>query len=307
MHFEVTILGSNGAVAAYDRHPTSQFLNYDGYGYLIDCGEGTQMQMAKYGIKRGKLDHVFISHLHSDHFLGLMGLIASMNLNYREHPLHIYGHPGIEEIVTTHFKHSETQLRYQLIFHRVYADEPRIIFENNVLTVETIILQHRIATTGFLFREKAGLRKILAEKIEKYNIPYQEIHKIKQGADFIGPDGLHVPNAELTTDPAPARSYAFCSDTAYTESFLEQIRGVDVLYHEATFTSEHRERAAETMHSTTQEAATIALKARVGKLLIGHFSARYQDLTPLLFESKDIFPDTELATEGSIFPIGRRD
>ena len=155
MQFEITILGSNGAVPAYDRHPTSQLLTYDGHGYLLDCGEGTQIQMARYGVKRGKLDHIFISHLHGDHFFGLMGLLTSFNLNYRDAPLHIYGHPGIEEIVTTHFKHSQAQMRYPIHYHHILADAPRIIFENHQLTVETIILSHRIPTTGFLFREKS--------------------------------------------------------------------------------------------------------------------------------------------------------
>ena len=303
MHFEVTILGSNGAIPAHNRYPTSQFLNYNGQGFLLDCGEGTQLQMSKYNIKRGKLDHIFISHIHGDHFFGLMGILTSFNLNYREHPLHIHAYPGVEEIVRTYFKHAQTQIRYEIIFHPVTDDAPRVIFENESLTVESIILKHRIPTTGFLFREKVGPRKILAEKLEQYQIPVHEISQIKMGADFTTADGRVIPNEELTHDPAPPRSYAFCTDTSYTETFIEQIRGVDVLYHEATFVHEHRARAAETGHSTTREAATIALKANVGKLIIGHFSARYEDLSPLLSECKDIFPDTELAIEGHLFSI----
>jgi ribonuclease Z len=303
MHFEVTILGSNGAIPAHNRYPTSQFLNYNGQGYLLDCGEGTQLQMAKYNIKRGRLDHIFISHIHGDHFFGLMGILTSFNLNYRENPLHIFGYPGIEEIVRTYFKHAQTIIRYELIFHSVVADEPRVIFENTMLTVESIILKHRIPTTGFLFREKTGPRKILSEKLAKYLIPIQEIARIKAGGDFINADGTLIPNEELTGNPAAPRSYAFCTDTAYTEAFLEQVRDVNVLYHEATFVQEHSARAAETGHSTTREAATIALKANVGKLIIGHFSARYDDLGPLLAEAKDVFPNTELAIEGHLFSI----
>jgi ribonuclease Z len=303
MHFEVTILGSNGAIPAHNRYPTSQFLNYNGQGFLLDCGEGTQLQMSKYNIKRGKLDHIFITHIHGDHFFGLMGILTSFNLNYRENPLHIYGYVGIEEIVRTYFKHAQTKLRYELVFHTVTDDEPRLVYENNGFTVESIILKHRIPTTGFLFREKSGPRKILPEKLEQYQIPVHEISAIKMGGDFTAADGRVVPNAELTHDPAPPRSYAFCTDTIYTESFLEQIRGVNVLYHEATFIHEHRERAAETMHSTTREAATIALKANVGKLIVGHFSARYEDLSPLLYECKEVFPETELAIEGQLFSI----
>lgn len=303
MHFEVTILGSNGAIPAHDRHPTSHFLNYNGDGFLLDCGEGTQMQMSKYNIKRGRLDHVFITHLHGDHFFGMMGLLTSFNLNYREHTLHIHGPLGIEEIVRTHFKYAQTQLRYALEFHVITDDRPRLVFENHYLTVESIILTHRIPTTGFLFREKAGLRKILPEKIALHEIPVHEIARIKQGGDFTMPDGSLIANRDLTADPTPARSYAFCTDTIYTESFLDQIQGVSALYHEATFLSMHKERAAETLHSTTHEAATIASKAQVGKLIIGHFSARYEDLMPLLAECRDLFPATELAIEGQSYTI----
>ena len=303
MHFEVTILGSNGAIPAYDRHPTSHFLNYNGEGYLLDCGEGTQIQMSRHSIKRGHLDHVFITHLHGDHFFGMMGLITSFNLNYREHTLHIHGPEGIEEIIRTHFKYGQTQLRYPLEFHVITDDKPRIVFENNLLTVESIILRHRIPTTGFLFREKPGMRKILPEKIAQYEIPVHEISRVKEGADYTKPDGTVIANIEMTADPTPARSYAFCTDTVYTESFIDQIQGVSVLYHEATFLDTHKERAAETLHSTTCEAATIAAKAQVGKLIIGHFSARYEDLTPLLAECKEIFPNTELAIEGKSYTI----
>ena len=305
MHFDITILGSNGAVPAYNRNPTSQFLNYNGHGFLIDCGEGTQMQMAKYSIRRGKLDYIFISHIHGDHFFGLMGLLTSFNLNHRETPLHIYGHFGIEEIVNTHFKHSQTKLGFDVFFHPVLADFAKIIYEDDALTVETIILEHRIPTTGFLFKEKIGLRKILAQKIQEYNIPITEIINIKKGANFINKEGSTIYNSELTEDPTLPRSYAFCSDTVYTESFIEQIKNVNVLYHEATFLNEHDLRASETMHSTAKQAATIAKKANVGRLLIGHFSARYENLEPLLLEAKVVFPNTELAIEGTVFPVDR--
>ncbi len=303
MHFELTILGSNGAIPAYDRHPTSHFLNYNGDGFLLDCGEGTQMQMARYNIKRGRLDHIFITHLHGDHFFGLMGLITSFNLNYREHTLHIHGPKGIEEIVRAHFTYAQTQLRYPIEFHIVTDERPQVVYENSQLTVESIILRHRIPTTGYLFREKPGQRKILPEKIALHEIPVSEIGKIKQGADYTKPDGAVIANHDLTTDPAPVRSYAFCTDTVYTETFLDQIQGVSVLYHEATFVNMHRERAAETMHSTTTEAATIALKANAGKLIIGHYSARYEDLAPLLAECKEVFTNTELAIEGQSYII----
>ncbi|MCW3125573.1 MAG: Ribonuclease [Bacteroidetes bacterium] len=303
MHFEVTILGSNGAIPAYDRHPTSHFLNYNGDGFLLDCGEGTQIQMSRHNIKRGRLDHVFITHLHGDHFFGMMGLITSFNLNYREHTLHIHGPLGIEEIVNAHFKYAQTQLKYPIEFHVITDDRPRLVFENNALTVESIILKHRIPTTGFLFREKTGMRKILPEKIALHQIPVQDISRIKQGADYTQSDGSVIANKEMTADPAPARSYAFCTDTVYNESILDQIQGVSVLYHEATFLNMHKDRAAETLHSTTGEAATIASKAQVGKLIIGHYSARYEDLAPMLAECQEVFLNTELAIEGKSYTI----
>lgn len=303
MQFEVTILGSNGAIAAYDRFPSSQVLNHNGNLFLIDCGEGTQFRMNKFGIKRGRLDNIFISHLHGDHYFGLIGLLVSFNLNWREHPLNIYGPPDLEEVIRVHFKHSQTQLKYKIHFHPVLADKPKIIFEDNLLMVETIILRHRLPTTGFLFREKSHLRKIIPEKISEYNIPHEKIADIKRGEDFIDGNGKKISNAELTLDPTLSRSYAYCSDTIYTEAFSEQIKGISTLYHEATFTEEHTARAEETFHSTSKQAATVAKLAGVGKLLIGHFSARYDSLDILLSEGREIFNETYLAEEGKTFSV----
>jgi ribonuclease Z len=304
MQFEVTILGSNAAIPAYGRYPSSQIVNYNGNLFMIDCGEGAQFRMNKFGIKRAHLNHIFISHLHGDHYFGLIGLLTSFNLNWREHPLHIYGPAALEEIIALQFKHSNTQLRYALHFHPTTDDKPAKIYEDQHLTVETIILKHRLPTTGFLFKEKIHGRKILAEKLEQYNIPHQVITDIKKGADFTTADGKTIANSELTQDPAAPRSYAYCSDTVYTDSFLEQIKGLDTLYHEATFIHEHAERAKETFHTTTRQAAELAQNAGVGKLLIGHFSARYEDLHPILAESREVFTNTHLAQEGVTFPIG---
>lgn len=303
MQFDVTILGSNAAIPAYNRYPSSQVINHNSNLFLVDCGEGTQFRMNQFGIKRANLNHIFISHLHGDHFFGLVPLLTSFNLNWREHPLHLYGPPALIEIIETHFKHSLTQLRYELHFHPTSADEPRVIFEDDTLTVETIILTHRLPTTGFLFKEKPHPRKIIADKITEYNIPYQQINAIKKGADFVTAEGKTVPNAELTIDPATPRSYAYCSDTVHTQSFIEQIKGVSLLYHEATFVHEHAERAAETFHATTKQAAQVAQQAGAHKLLIGHFSARYENLSPLLTESREVFANTELAIEGTTFTI----
>ena len=303
MQFELTILGSNGAISAYNRHPSSQILNYNGNLFLIDCGEGTQFQMNKYGIKRGRLDNIFISHLHGDHYFGLVGLLTTFNLNWREHPLHIYGPEGLEEIINVHFKHSQTQLKFNIHFHVVTTVEQQLIYDDGVLTVETIILKHRLPTTGFLFREKNNLRKIIPQKISEYSIPYEKIKSIKHGDDFTTSNGSVVANKELTEAPPRPRSYAYCSDTAYIESLKEQISGVDLLYHEATFMHEHAQRAEETMHSTSKQAAAVAQKAKAGKLLVGHFSARYENLEILLNESREIFPETFLAEEGKVFSI----
>lgn len=305
MQFDVTILGSNGAIPAYDRHPTAQIVNHNGRLFLVDCGEATQLQMSKYNVRRGRLDHIFISHLHGDHFFGLIGLITSFNLNRREQPLHIYAPPGLQDILNIQFQHTHIQLRFEIIFHPILADKPVVIYDDRELTVETIILKHRLPTTGFLFREKVGLRKILAEKITEYDIPVDKITDIKHGADLHLDNGSIIPNAQLTHDPPEPRSYAYCSDTVYTLEFIDQIKGVSMLYHEATFLDEHKDRATETYHSTARQAAMVAKEAEVAKLLIGHFSARYEQLDMLLAQAKHVFENTSLAKEGECFSIDR--
>ncbi len=303
MQFEVTILGSNAAIPAYNRYPSAQIVNYNGNLFLVDCGEGTQFRMNVFGIKRARLDNIFISHLHGDHYFGLIGLLTSFNLNWREHPLNIYGPTGLEEIMKIHFKHSKTILKYEITFHDITADKPVKIYEDQVLTVETVIMSHRLPTTGFLFREKPGLRKIIPEKIEQYKIPYEKIPAIKKGEDYVDASGKRLLNSEITLPPHPPRSYVYCSDTIYTENFLKQIQGVNMLYHEATFVDADLKRAQETFHTTTKQAAEIARLAKVGKLLIGHFSARYENLQLLLKESKEVFTETYLAEEGKTFPV----
>ena len=262
MQFELTILGSNGATPIFDRHPSAQILNYNGNLFLIDCGEGTQFRMLKFGIKRGRLDNIFISHLHGDHFFGLVGLLTSFNLNNREHPLNIYGPEGLEEIVNIHFKHSHAHSLFAINYHVLNGSAPIKIYDDGIVEVETIILKHRIPTTGFLFREKKNLRKIIPEKIKQYNIPFDKISGIKQGGDFMDALGDKISNSELTHLPPAPRSYAYCSDTMYTENFIEQIKGVNLLYHETTFIYAHLARATETFHSTTKQAAKIAKTSR---------------------------------------------
>ena len=303
MTFEVTILGSNSAIPANDRHPTSQVLNVNGSLYLIDCGEATQIQLSRYRVKRGRIDNIFISHLHGDHYFGLIGLITSFHLNRRVKPLHIYGPKGLEDIITLQLEYSKTALVYELIFHALEGKAGEEIFEDEHITVTVLEMTHRIPCSGFLFREKQKLPNIIADKIEEYKIPYEKIEDIKQGNDYVTPAGKVISHSELTIPPPPRRSYVFATDTLYNEALLPLIQGVDMLYHEATFSESSLGRAKETFHSTAIQAATIAKKAGAGKLLIGHFSAKYKDLTPLLEEAKTIFENTHLALEGLTFEV----
>lgn len=302
MIFEVTILGSNSALPAHGRHPTAQVLNHNEKLFLIDCGEGTQMQLSNYHIKRSKINHIFISHLHGDHYYGLIGLLTSYHLLKRKEPLHLFCPKGLKEILLLNFKFSDTHLHYELVFHEVNAAGSDVIFENEELTVSTLPMKHRIPCNGFLFREKPRQRRILPEKLEEYGIPISKIQDLKEGKD-IELAGDLIPNRQITGEPQPSRAYAFCSDTLYSEDLLPLITGVDLLYHEATFMNDSAERASMTFHSTTIQAATIAKKAAVSNLLIGHFSAKYEDLELILQEARTVFPHTRLAIEGNTVQV----
>jgi len=302
--FQLTILGSSSATPVRNRFPSSQLLNINEKLFLIDCGEAAQIQLLRYGLKASRIDHIFISHLHGDHYFGLPGLLSTLHLNGRTKPLMLYGPPQLIEIINLTLTCSQTQLRYPLEFIPVDAGAPTRLLENSEITVETIIMNHRIPCTGFLFREKPRLPNIIREKIQEYAIPSELISSIKQGMDLRLPDGRVIPNQELTLAPRPSRAYAYCADTLVKPDIIPQIKEVDLLYHEATFTSEMLERANETFHSTAAQAAEIARKAQVKKLIIGHFSARYRELSPLLEEARAVFPPTELAREGSVFDVG---
>lgn len=306
MSFEITILGNNSAIHAHGRHPTSQVLNIHDKLYLIDCGEGTQMQMSYYKIKKSRIDHIFISHLHGDHFFGLIGLLTSYHLLRRANPLHIYGPKGLDEIINIQLSFSETKPVYEMIFHEVNCKEPEVIYETPELTVTTFPVMHRIPTAGFLFQERNELRKVLIEKVNEYNIPHTYIGELKKGKDY-SDNGEIVANDLVTTAPAPPRGYAFCADTLYTESIVRYIKGYDLVYHEATFMEDSAERAKITFHSTAKQAGTIAKKAGIKRLLIGHFSAKYENLLPLLNEAREIFQNTELALEGKRFEIEKKE
>ncbi|TDO24150.1 ribonuclease Z [Pedobacter duraquae] len=303
MKFEVTILGSSSATPVYNRNPTAQLLNCNEKVYLIDCGEGIQQQMIRYGYKTSKIDYIFISHLHGDHYFGLIGLLSSMHLNGRIKPVQLFAPAPLLEILELQFKHSDTILRYPLEFTPVYADENRLIYENADVSVETIVLNHRIPCTGYKFTEKKRLRKLLVEKLEADGVPVSYYPLLKRGVDLDLPDGKVILNADYTIDSNAPKSYCYCSDTLADDSYLEPLRNCTMLYHEATFLQEMLDRANQTFHSTALQAAEVAVRVGAGKLLIGHFSSRYKTLQPLLDEAAAVFPNTELALEGITFEI----
>lgn len=303
MNFSVTILGSNSATPMPGRHPTAQLINHQHRLFLADCGEGTQMQLRKYNIRFGKINHILISHLHGDHFYGLIGLVMTYHLFGREQPLHIYGPEGIEAIIDIQLQASQTKLVYPIHFHVVNTESVNLVYEDELLEITTIPMIHRIPTCGYLFREKPRDRKMKPGIVGKLQIPVEKIPLIKKGQDYTDESGKFFSNHQLTTDPLPSRSFAFCSDTIFQESLDELVKDVDLLYHEASFLHDRLEMARDKYHSTTIQAASLALKSNVKTLVIGHYSARYDDLQPLLNEARSIFKETYLALEGAVFDV----
>ena len=303
MKFEVTILGSSSATPVYNRNPTAQLLNCNEKFYLIDCGEGTQQQLMRFGFKANKIDYIFISHLHGDHYFGLIGLLSTLHLNGRVKPMKIFGPAALAEILGIQFKYSETDIRYPLEFITTQAETPEQIFENADLTVETIVLNHRIPCTGFKFVQKKRLRKLMVEKLESEQVPVEYYPLLKRGVDLELPDGTVLLNADYTMDSDRPKNYCYCSDTLFDGSYLNSIQNCDTLYHEATFLHEMLDRANQTHHTTALQAAQIAEATGAAKLLIGHFSSRYKTLQPLLDEARSVFEKTELAIEGITYSI----
>jgi ribonuclease Z len=303
MGFYVRILGSSSATPTASRHPSAQLLNVNERLFLIDCGEGTQMQLRRYKIKTHRIKHIFISHLHGDHFLGLPGLIFTMHLFGRKDALHIYGNPVLKTILDLLTEVSETTLQYPLIFHPLLPGEAGMIYQDDATEVTAFPLLHRVPTHGFLFKERFIGRRIRKEAIAELNISSAHFNALKEGKDLLLPNGDLIPNHQLTCDPKQPRAYGYCSDTGYTTDFLPFIKGVDTLYHEATFMKDKEINAREKMHSTTHDAASMAIQAGAKKLIIGHYSARYDDLGPVLAEAKAIFQETYLAEEGLLFQI----
>jgi ribonuclease Z len=300
---KLTILGCHSATPRWDANPTAQVLETKGHLFLIDCAEGTQVQLRKFKVKFSRIKHIFISHLHGDHFYGLVGLISTFRLLGREANLHIYGPKGIKEAITLQLKLANSWTNYPLIFHELDSKSPELIFEDDKITVHTIPLDHRVYTNGFLFREKSGERKLNINAAVKHNIDKSYYSKIKQGHDFTQEDGTVIPNEYLTRDPDPSKSYAYCSDTAYSPKIARQIEKVTALYHESTFLEQHQLLADKTKHSTAKEAGTIAKKAGAGVLILGHYSGRYANKEGFLKEASVIFENVELAEDGKVFEI----
>ena len=291
MTFELTILGSSSAVPTSKRNLTAHVLNVHERFFLIDCGEGTQIQIRKNKIRFGKIDHIFISHLHGDHIFGLFGLISTFNLLKRDKDLHIYAHPELEKLLNRHIEYFEKTLSYKLIYHHLNPKINEVIYEDSKVVVETIPLKHRVPTCGFKFTEKPHLFNLKKNVVQTFEIPISKIQGIKEKGDII-------PNSRLTLPPYKSRSYAYCTDTAYTKKIIPIIKDVDLLFHEATFAKNMKDQARQTSHSISEDAAKIAKEANVGKLIIGHFSARYKDVTPIINEARNIFPDTISAEDG---------
>ncbi len=298
--FGVTILGNNSALPAYNRHPTSQIISLNDQLFLVDCGEGTQMQMNLYKIRRGKINHIFISHLHGDHYFGLPGLITSYGLLGRVSDLHLYAPATLKQILDVILNVSDTKLPYNLYFHAL--EDSSVLIDEEHLMIECFKVFHRIDCWGFLFREKRKPRKINAEATEKFNVPIAYYERLKQGEDYMY-DGKVIANHELTIANKPVRTYAYCADTLYNEILVEKIENVNMLYHEATYLKDKHEKALSRFHSTTIQAAQLAKLAGVKRLLIGHFSSTYEKLDDFLTEAQEIFPDTLLALEGQTYLI----
>lgn len=300
---ELNILGCYSASPRSDANPTSQVLTIKNRTFLLDCGEGTQRELRRNKISFAKIEHIFITHLHGDHVYGLIGFISTMALLKREKDLHVYGPEGIEELIRVQLRISESHLSYTIIFHELSSEKPQVIYEDKKLTVETIPLDHRVYTNGYLFKEKLAPRKLLIEEVEKYDIDISFYNNIKAGKDVVLDNGQVIPNKKLTDDPPAPKSYAFCTDTLYKPIIVEQIKNVTALYHESTFQEDNILKCKPTMHSTAKQAGLIAKKAKAGKLILGHYSSRYETLAGFKSEAETVFDHVVLAEDGKVIEI----
>jgi ribonuclease Z len=300
---ELHILGSNSAAFAHNRHQTSQFLRVQDKYFLIDCGEGTQLLLKKYHIKLSRINHILISHLHGDHYYGLIGLLSTLHLYGRQSELLLVGPPGLSDIISLQLKYSDTRLSYDIKFVEWIPGQEQIVYDDEKLSIQTVPLDHRVPCSGYVFREKRKKRTLIREAILRPLTPIQ-INELKDGKDIFDMDGnLVYHNSDVTTAAKKPYSYAYCSDTRYMPSLAEKLKDVSMVYHEATFMEDMKDRAATTFHTTARQAGQFAKDANIGRLLIGHFSTRYKDLTPVLKEAQEVFENTELAIEGQKFII----
>ena len=297
----VTILGNNSAVPAFDRHPTSQLITLDGVNFLVDCGEGTQIQMMKYKIRRAKISHIFISHLHGDHYFGLVGLINSFGLLNHQQDLHVYGPSPLQEIIELQLKVANTVLPFQLYFHTI--SKKGILVDDPKFQVNCFRTNHRIECYGFVFSEKKKPRKIDVEKVREEGIPASFYKRLEEGLDYTTKDNRLIKNEDVTTETPRGKTYVFCADTKYDESLVPYLRNADMIYHETTYLDNFKDRAEQRFHSTSRQAATMAKKAKVKKLLIGHFSSKYAELDEFEKEARDVFENTEIAVEGVSYSV----
>ena len=298
---KLTILGCHSATPRTNTNPTSQVLEIKNHMFLIDCGEGTQVELRRHKIKFSRIKHIFISHLHGDHYFGLVGLISTFRLLTRETELHIYAPKGLKKVITLQMKLSDSWTNYQLIFHELDSKKSELIFEDDKIEVHTVPLDHRIYTNGFLFKEKPYERKLDMKAVLKANINMAYFRKLKQGADVVNEDGELIKNETVTLDPRPTKSYAYCSDTKYSEDIIPIIKEADVLYHESTFLNKNEDLCKVTKHSTAKQAATIAKKASVKTLVLGHYSTRYNGYSLFKKEAQEVFENVLLAKDGVSF------
>ena len=297
----VTILGNNSALPAFDRHPTAQVVTMEDQIFLVDCGEGTQMQMAKYKIRRSKINYIFISHLHGDHYFGLVGLLTSMGLLGRTQDIHIYAPAPLQDIIGLQLRVADIQLPYPLHFHALHTDGP--VLREGRFEVSSFPVYHRIECWGFRFREIRPFRRINPEKARQYDVPSSFFDRLKWGESYLRKDGVLVENQWVTEPAAKARSYAYAADTLFDLRIAREVTGVDLLYHETTYLKDLGEQAGKRFHSTTVQAATIAVEAGVQRLLIGHFSSKYEKLQAFEQEAREVFPNTDLALEGVTYRV----
>lgn len=300
---KLTVLGCYSATPRADAHPTAQVLEIKNHTFLLDCGEGTQRQLRKHKVSFARIKHIFITHLHGDHVFGLIGLISTMALLNRENELNIYGPKGIKELILTQLKLTKSYTKFALRFHELEGHQPQLIFEDAKVSVETIPLEHRVYTNGYLIREKEEARKLLIDEVSKYQIDVAFYNNIKAGKDVVLDDGRIIPNEKLTAPPPPPKSYAFCTDTVYKPDIIPQIKNVTALYHESTFLEDNLDLCDYTKHSTAKQAAMIAREAEVEKLILGHYSSRYKNLEDFKTEAKTIFKNVELAEDGKEFNL----